>query len=142
MTTTPATDSVCLLPQDRPSWPVAGILLDALTRRDFAAMAACFDEHVAFRALVPPGVIELDSADDVAARFAIWFGGDDTFEVLDASVGQIGSRLYARWKVRMAPAGAPEAARVVEQHAYTRGEDRISSLDLMCSGFHEENGAL
>ena len=142
MTTTQATDSVCVLPQDRPSWPVAGILLDALTRRDFAGMGACFDDQVAFRALLPRGPIELDNAADVVARFTTWFGGEDTFEVLDASVGQIGSRLYARWKVRMTPVGAPEAARVAEQHVYTRGEDRITSLDLLCSGFHQENGAL
>lgn len=140
MTTTHALDT-CSVRQDRPSWPVAGILLDALTRRDFAGMGACFDERVAFRALVPPGLIELDTADDVVARFTTWFGGEDTFEVLDASVGQIGGRLYARWKVRMTPSGAPENARVAEQHVYTRGEDKITALDLLCSGFHHENGA-
>lgn len=104
-------------------------------------MHACLDEQVRFRALVPPGLIELDNATDVIARFSTWFGGEDTFEVLDASVGQIGSKLYARWKVRMTPPGAPHAARVAEQHLYTRGQNRIESLDLLCSGFHDENGA-
>lgn len=142
MTTTQATESVCTLLQDRPGWPVAGILLDALTRRDFAAMGACFDDRIAFRALVPPGLIELDNAADVVARFTTWFGGEDTFEVLDASVGQVGSRLYARWKVRLTPVGEPGAARVAEQHVYTRGEDTITSLDLLCSGFHAETEVL
>lgn len=142
MTTTNASESVCLIPEDRSGWPVAGLLLDALTRRDFAGIGACLDEQVRFRALVPPGLIELDNAADVVARFTTWFGGEDTFEVLDASVGQVGSKLYARWTVRMTPVGAPASARVAEQHVYTRGQDRIESLDLLCSGFHPENGAV
>lgn len=140
MTTSTAPD-LQVLPQDRPGWPVVGLLLDAITRRDFDALGTCLEGGVRFRALVPPGLIELDSATDVVAKFTAWFGGDDDFEVLDASIGQTGNRLYARWKVRMTPRGAPENARVAEQHVFTRGEGRITDLDLMCSGFHAENGA-
>lgn len=142
MTTTTAPDPVCVLPQDRPDrspWPVAGRLLDALTRRDFAGIRDCLEDDVTFRALVPPGLVELDGSEDVVARFATWFGGADAFEVLDASLGQIGDRIHARWTVRMTPA-APGTARVAEQHVYTRGTDRITSVDLLCSGFHQENG--
>ncbi|RNL63789.1 nuclear transport factor 2 family protein [Nocardioides marmoriginsengisoli] len=136
-----ADGATCAVPDARSSWPVAGLLLDALTRRDFAGMRVCLDDRVRFRALTPPGLVELDTADDVIARFTTWFGGDDAFEVLDASVGQVGSRLYARWTVRLTPPGDPGAARIAEQHVYTRGQDRIESLDLLCSGFHHENGA-
>ena len=126
------------LPTRPHAWPVAGLLLDALTRRDFDALQACLDEGVRFRALVPPGPFQLDGAADTAARFGAWFGGDDHFEVADAAVGQLGARMYARWRVRMWPSGRPDQARVAEQHVFTTGNDRILTLDLLCSGFHAE----
>jgi hypothetical protein len=122
-----------------PAWPVAGHLLDALTRRDFAAFADCLEPGVRFRALVPPGPFALDRADDVAAKFTAWFGGPDRFEVVDASAGQIGDKVCLRWRIRMWPADAPGAARVVEQHVYLTGADQVATLDLLCSGFHAES---
>lgn len=120
------------------AWPVAGLLLDALTRRDFDAVQACLDERVRFRALVPSGAFELDGAASTAAKFGTWFGGDDEFEVVDAAIGQLGGRMYARWRVRMWPSGRPDHARTAEQHVFTTGTDRIATLDLLCSGFHAE----
>lgn len=121
------------------SWPVTGLLLDALSRRDFGALEACLDPDIRFRALIPPGPFELTGAAAVAARFGVWFGGDDEFEVVDAGLGQLGSRMYARWRVRMWPAGHPERARTAEQHVFTSGGDRIVELDLLCSGFQAED---
>jgi hypothetical protein len=118
------------------AWPNAGLLLDALTRRDFDAMEALLDDDVRFRALVPRGPFELDSAEATAAKFRSWFGGEDDFEVLDAAIGEVGPRLYLRWRVRMSPPGRPEESRVAEQHVFTTGAARIASLDLLCSGFH------
>lgn len=124
---------------DRPhAWPVAGLLLDALTRRNFDAFQACLDESVRLRALVPSGPFQLDGAANTATRFATWFGGDDEFEVADAAIGQLGARMYARWRVRMWPAGHPDRARTAEQHVFTTGTERILTLDLLCSGFHAE----
>ena len=117
-------------------WPIAGLLLDALTRRNFEAMQAVLDDDVRFRALVPSGPFQLDTAEAAAARFRSWFGGEDEFDVLDASVGEVGSRLYARWRVRMCPPGRPGESRVAEQHVFTTGTTRIASIDLLCSGFH------
>ena len=37
-----------------PGWAVIKEFLDAFARRDFAAMEACLDSDVCFRALVPP----------------------------------------------------------------------------------------
>ncbi len=129
----------CAVPGAEPahptSWPVAGLLLDALTRRDFDAMRALFAADVRFRGLIPPGPFELNTAADAAARFRTWFGGEDDFEVLDASVGQIGERFYARWRVRMNRPGSPNEGRVAEQHVFTTGADRIAALELLCSGF-------
>ena len=118
-----------------PAWPVAGLLLDALTRRDFDAMGALFAEDVRFRGLVPKGPFEIDGAETAAEKFRAWFGGEDDFEVVDASLGQVGTRLYARWRIRMTPSGHPDQSRVAEQHVFTTGSDRIQTLDLLCSGF-------
>ena len=117
------------------AWPVVGLLLDALTQRDFDAMHRLFADDVRFRALIPPGALELHTAEETAAKFRIWFGGEDEFEILDASLGQVGSRLYARWRVRMWPPGRPTESRIAEQHVFTTGNRRIETLDLLCSGF-------
>lgn len=120
------------------AWPIVGLLLDALTRRDFDSMQRLFADDVRFRALVPPGPFEFETAAAATAIFRAWFGGEDDFEVLDASLGQVGSRPYARWRVRMAPGGRPMESRIVEQHVFTTGTDRIDTLDLLCSGFQQD----
>lgn len=119
-------------------WPVIGLLLDALTQRDFDAMRRLFAETVRFRALIPPGPFELHTADEAAAKFQGWFGGEDEFEIVDASLGQVGSRLYARWRVRMSSVDHPGESRIAEQHVFTTGASRIETLDLLCSGFQKE----
>lgn len=124
----PSTDATAL--------PAAARLLDALTRRDFDALAQSLSPTIAFRALVPPGPFALDGADVVAAKFAQWFGGPDSFEVLDASIGPIGSKTAMRWRVRMCAVDG--AARVVEQHVFATGAEQLDSIDLLCSGFHAE----
>ena len=119
-------------------WPVSGRMIDALSRRDFGDLAACLDADVRMRAVLPRAVLDLRSAEAVVAKFRDWFGGDDGFEVADASAGVIGPRQYVRWRVRMWPPDDPRAARVVEQHGFTRGTESLACLDLLCSGFHAE----
>ncbi|MFE3026223.1 nuclear transport factor 2 family protein [Nocardia tengchongensis] len=115
------------------AWPAAGLLLDSLVRRDFPAMAACFGPQVRLRALVPPGPFELTGPESVAGKFESWFGGTDEFEVLDAAIGQVGAKVYLRWRVHMHAAGAP--GRTAEQHLFVTVSDRIDALDLLCSGW-------
>jgi hypothetical protein len=119
-------------------WPVAGRIIDAIIRRDFASLAACLHPDVRMRAVLPRAVLDIASAQTVAAKFDDWFGGEDGFEVLDASAGMIGVRQYVRWRIRMWPPDDPSATRVIEQHSYTRGTECIESLDLLCSGFQLE----
>lgn len=122
-----------------PSWTLAGSLVEAMARRDFDALQRCFDDDVRFRALLPRGAVELHGAGEAAAQFRTWFGGDEPFEVADASVGQTGDKMYARWRIRVGEPGA--GARIAEQHLFTSGSDRIVTLDLLCSGFQPEAGA-
>jgi len=124
----------------RTGWPVAAQLIDTLTRRDLAGLAACFETDVRMRAVTPRAVLDLSGPQAVSAKFEEWFGGTDGFEVQDCSVGMVGSRQYVRWLVRMWPPADPGGSRVVEQHAFLRGTDRVEALDLLCSGFHLEHG--
>jgi hypothetical protein len=122
-----------------PGWTAAALFLDAFARRDFGAVSSCLDPDVCFRALVPPGPFTTVGAAATAGHLERWFGGDDTFEVVDASIGQLGKRIYLRWRVRMHSASNPNAARVVEQHAFATATEHIQSLDLLCSGFQTED---
>jgi hypothetical protein len=116
-------------------WSIAGQLLDAFTNRDFAAMSSCLADDVRFRALIPPGVVDVTGAEATVANFERWFGQHDHFDVIDASIGQIGTRLYLRWRINTATAGDAESRRVIEQQLFATAGERIEVLDLMCSGF-------
>ncbi|MGN6721469.1 MAG: hypothetical protein ACTHJM_02520 [Marmoricola sp.] len=121
------------------AWPLAGRLIDAITRRSFADLEACLAPDVRMRAVLPRRVLELDSAAAVARTFEDWFGGEDGFEVMEASAGSIGPRHHVRWRIRMWPRHAGGGSRVVEQQIYTWGTEQAESLDLLCSGFHAEH---
>ncbi len=98
-------------------------------------MAECLDADIKFRGLVPPGPFEVTGRAEVVARFRRWFGGPDSLEILDATIGDIGPKVYLRWRVAMTPASDSEPSRLVEQHFFAIVDDRITSLDLLCSGF-------
>lgn len=138
MKSSPCSQDAATCVRGEAPWPVAGLFLDALARRDFAALTSCLRPDVRFRGLIPPGPFEITGAVETASRFEQWFGGEDDFEILDASVGQFGPLLYLRWRVRMSSAGDPSSGRLVEQHAFSTAGAHIQSLDLLCSGFHDE----
>jgi hypothetical protein len=118
-------------------WAVAGAFLEAFAGQDFAALAECLDPDVHFRALIPPGLVDVTGADDTVGRFRHWFGAD-TFELVDASVGRVGNRVTLSWRVRTSPPGDPTAVTIVEQRMFAAADDRIHSIDLLCSGFQPE----
>ena len=120
-----------------PRWSVGGRFVDGLGRRDFDDMAECLDPTVRFRGLTPRGPFDVVGPDEVMARFQRWFGGTDGFEVVDATVGEVGPRLYLRWRVTMTPAVPGEPVRTVEQHLFAAIDQRIVGLDLLCSGFSD-----
>jgi len=137
-TTTAAATSRCSLPAETatdPRWLVAGGFLDALSRRDFDLLAGYLDDEVRFRALTPPAQLDLTGPDAVIEKLQQWFGGDQEFAVLDAEIGQVGSRLSMRWRLRVHSGGV---SRVVEQHVFVTVAKRIVIFDLLCSGFQNE----
>ncbi len=77
----------------------------------------------------------------VAEALRSWFGDADDFELVDATVGEIGGRLHLSWRIRVRPApfGIGEGWHVIEQHGYADATDSIEALDLLCSGFHTDD---
>jgi ketosteroid isomerase-like protein len=127
--------------EDDPSWPTSGRFVQALSERDFAALRNCLHPDVRFRAVVPPGPFELNGSAAVTAKFETWFSDHEIFEVLDAAIGQVGTRMYLRWRLRVAAAATPHDGRIVEQHVFATGTAGIETFDLLCSGFQPEHPA-
>jgi hypothetical protein len=113
-------------------------LLGALARRDFDGVADCLADEVRFRALLPPGLVELEGSGDVAERFRTWFGHDDDFELLSSDVAQVGAKVHVRWLVRVGTAGQP--TRLAEQTVLATVGDRIETMDLLCTGWQVVDG--
>ena len=121
-------------------WSVGGIFLEGLGARDFGRLAASLAPDVRMRALLPPGPMEWAGSDDVAECFRSWFGEASDFELIDATVGEVGGRLHLSWRLRVRPApfGIGDGWHVIEQQAYADAGTAIDSLDLLCSGFHAQ----
>jgi hypothetical protein len=121
-------------------WSVGGVFLEALAARDYRLMATTLAPTVRFRAMLPPGPMDWEGPAAIADAFSSWFGPADDFEVVDATVGEVGGRLHLSWRLRVRPApfGIGEGWHVIEQHAYADTKDTIETLDLLCSGFQPE----
>lgn len=76
----------------------------------------------------------------MADAFRSWFGSAEEFELVDATVGEVGGRLHLSWRIHLRPApfGIGDGWHVIEQQGYADATDSIHRLDLLCSGFHAE----
>jgi hypothetical protein len=133
MPTTPDPETVA-------RWSVGGVFLEALAIRNFERLSTTLAPTVRFRAMLPPGPMTWEGAEAVSGVFGSWFGDAENFEVIDATVGEVGGRLHLSWRLRVRPAPFDIGAgwHVIEQQAYADASDTIASLDLLCSGFHAE----
>ena len=127
---------------DVPPFSVAGTFLEAFAARDFARLPDSLSDTVHLSALVPIGLKEWDGPDEIVAAFNWWFGDADRFDLVDAVVGEVGTRLHLRWRVRVRGGRFGERWHVVEQqvYAHTGPDGRITRLFLLCSGFCPEAG--
>lgn len=121
-------------------WSIGGLFLEALAARDYRLMATTLAPDVRFRAMLPPGPMGWEGSATVADVFSSWFGSAETFELVDATVGEVGGRLHMSWRLRVRPApfGIGDGWHVIEQHAYADAGETIRSLDLLCSGFRPD----
>ena len=121
-------------------WSVGGVFLEALANRDYVAMATTLGPSVRFRAMLPPGPMDWEGAEQVCAAFRSWFGEAENFELVDATVGEVGGRLHLSWRLRVRPApfGIGEGWHLIEQQVFADAGERIEALDLLCSGFQPD----
>src|SRR5438093_10460683 len=121
-------------------WSVGGGFLEALANRDYQRLATTLAPAVKFRAMLPPGPMDWEGPGTVSGVFSSWFGDATDFEVVDATVGEVGGRLHLSWRLRVRPApfGIGDGWHVIEQQAYADATETIEALDLLCSGFQTE----
>jgi hypothetical protein len=112
---------------------VGARFLDALSRRDFDALAATFAEDGRLRGLVPSALREAEGRAAIAERFRIWNADLEDFEVLDSRVAGMEDVLRLRWQVR--GIDPDDGLSVYEQTAYASiGPEGIAWMNLVCSG--------
>ena len=125
-----------------PQFATAGLFIERLTEGDFDRLAAALERDVTLTALLPRGFREWEGSDAVCGAFTTWFGGMDEYEMLDATVGQVGARLQLRWRLHVRGGRLGPEDFVVEQYCYADGgpNARIQHMALVCSGFCREPG--
>jgi hypothetical protein len=123
-----------------PQFAIAGSFLDGLAAQDFARIGNVLTADVRLRALLPGGLRERTGAESIADVFATWFGDTEDFELLEATVGEVGGRLHLHWRLRLQAGRLGTGWFTVEQQAYADAADggRIARLDLLCTGYRPE----
>ena len=118
------------------AYPASGFA-GALVAGDFDCLTAMLAADVRMRALLPPGPVELCGATDAGAKFASWFGGAKSLELVRAGSDEVGDRLHVFYRLRVSR--SDDSSSIVEQHLFCAlDEGRITALDLVCSGFRPE----
>jgi hypothetical protein len=118
----------------------ADAVLEAVVRRDFDSLAAELRDDVHLRALLPGDFKEWHGRTGVNAAFTGWFDGFDEYELVDAEVCEVGTRLHFSWRLRVRATTVSDRSLLVEQHAYADvdADGQIPRLSLLCSGFWRE----
>jgi hypothetical protein len=123
-----------------PQFAVAGAFLEGLAAQDFTRLGGALTADARLRALLPKGVREWTGAETIAGVFACWFGDTEDFELVEATVGEVGGRLHLHWRLRLCTERLGTGWFTVEQQAYADTGDggRITRLDLLCTGYRPE----
>ncbi len=136
MTTTHDHSAASVVPQ----FARAGSLLEGLAAQDFAQLGGALAAAARLRALLPPGLREWTGSQVIADQFALWFGDTQDFDLVEATVGEVGGRLHLHWRLRLRAERLGTGWFTVEQQAYADTDDsgRIAQLDLLCTGYRPE----
>jgi hypothetical protein len=123
-----------------PQFALAGLFLEGLAAQDFAKLGGALSAGIRLRAMLPRGPLEWTGAEVIAGQFARWFGDTGNFELVEATVGEVGGRLHLHWRVRLQAERLGTGWFTVEQQAYadTGDDGRITRLDLLCTGYRPE----
>ena len=123
-----------------PQFALAGAFLEGLAAQDFGQLGGALAADACLRALLPAGLREWAGAGAIAGRFAGWFGDTEDFELVEATVGEVGGRLHLRWRLRLRAERLGAGWFTVEQQVYADTDDsgRIARLDLLCTGYRHD----
>ena len=111
-------------------------LVTSLAQRDFRGLADTLTPDVRLRALIPPGLVEISGA-EAAAAFSAWFGDAEEFDLIRSGSDTVSDRLHVFYRLRVKKPG--DLRKIVEQHLLCAfDDDRITALDLVCSGFRPD----
>ena len=90
----------------------------------------------------PQGLREWTGSGVIAGQFARWFGDTEDFDLVEATVGEVGGRLHLHWRLRLRAERLGAGWFTVEQQVYadTGESGRIVRLDLLCTGYRSEGG--
>jgi hypothetical protein len=130
-------------PSVAPESAPAASFLEGLAAQDFVRLGDALTADVRLRALLPDGLREWTGAEAIAHRFARWFGETEDFELVGATVGEVGGRLHLQWRLRLRAARLGSGWFTVEQQVYADVADaadggRLARLDLLCTGYRPE----
>jgi hypothetical protein len=110
------------------------VLVAALAERDFSRLTDALTPDVRMRAVLPSGFVELSGAKAAAAKYSAWFGDAEELELVRSGCEAIADRLHVFYRLRVTKPG--NLAKLVEQHLLcVSNGDRITRLDLVCTGF-------
>ena len=123
-----------------PQFALAGSFLEGLAAQDFAKLGGALAAGIRLRALLPSGPCDGPAREAIADRFARWFGDTEDFELVEATVGEVGGRLHLHWRLRLRAKRLGGGWFTVEQQAYADTDEsgRIAALDLLCTGYRPE----
>jgi hypothetical protein len=109
------------------------LFVAAVERRDFEILQQSFSEAVRFRALIPSGLREFSNAADARILIEGWFRDADVFEMEYSSIGSVGNRAQAHYRIRLHEEGL---WKVCEQQVFADvAHGKIAAMDVLCSGF-------
>src|ERR1700677_5261537 len=101
MTTTHGHSAASVVPQ----FALAGSLLERRAAQDCAQLGGALAADARLRALLPPGPREWTGAQVIADRFEGWFGDTQDFDLVEATVGEVGGRLHLAWRLALRDGG-------------------------------------
>jgi hypothetical protein len=109
--------------------------VEVLSGRDWNEMEGLFKPSTQFRALVPSGIREASTGVDASEHFQQWFGKAIAVELMGSTVEPLLDRIHIAYRLRV----QKDRWYRIEQQAFcTVTEDRIETMDLVCSGFRPE----
>jgi TusA-related sulfurtransferase len=111
--------------------------LAALAAQDFERLQSMFAAQVRFRALVPAGVRQGQTAAEATNWLRRWFGDADQLQMQQPVTEQVFDRLYVSYRLRLHD--AVNGWRLIAQQVYGDVRDgQIADMWLACSGFRRD----